>query len=104
MLLVPHWVLLFHPQQKVSQTHIYPNAARANACPDPKLVWMYTGLSGITFVVAMLFWFLFRHLNATEDRMNALDGRAMDVGFLRNDNQMDEATELRTNPATGKQT
>jgi len=64
---------------------------------------MYTGLSGITFVVAMLFWFLFKHLNATEDRMNALDGRAMNVGFL-NDNQMDEATELRTSPAAGKQT
>lgn len=40
---------------------------------DPKLVWMYTGLTVATFLAGVLFWFLFRKYNYTEEEMNRLE-------------------------------
>jgi POT family proton-dependent oligopeptide transporter len=40
---------------------------------DPKLVWMYTGLSITAIIAAVLFWLFFNKYNATEEQMNALD-------------------------------
>lgn len=40
---------------------------------DPKLVWMYTGISVAAFVAGWIFWFLFRHYNLQEDKMDAMD-------------------------------
>ncbi|EFR05005.1 peptide transporter PTR2-A [Nannizzia gypsea CBS 118893] len=39
---------------------------------DPKLVWMYTGLSVASAVAGIIFWFLFSRYNAKEEAMNAL--------------------------------
>ena len=46
---------------------------------DPNLVWVYGGLCVATFVAAGLFWLCFRHLNATEDSMNALGNQVEKV-------------------------
>src|SRR2546421_4272130 len=40
---------------------------------NPKLVWMYTGLSCTAIIAAILFWFFFSKYNATEEQMNALE-------------------------------
>ena len=42
---------------------------------DPRLVWLYTGLCIATISAAALFWICFKHLNATEESMNALGTR-----------------------------
>ncbi|KAI5841498.1 MFS peptide transporter, partial [Morchella snyderi] len=47
---------------------------------DPKLVWVYTGLSVATAVAGALFWVCFRGLNGKEEGMNALEGVAEKVG------------------------
>ncbi|EGE03815.1 MFS peptide transporter Ptr2 [Trichophyton equinum CBS 127.97] len=39
---------------------------------DPKLVWMYTGLSVASAVAGLIFWILFSRYNAKEEDMNAL--------------------------------
>lgn len=40
---------------------------------DPAIMWMFVGLAGASFLVGIIFWFIFHHLNAQEDDMNALD-------------------------------
>ncbi|MCJ1467054.1 peptide transporter ptr2 [Pseudocyphellaria aurata] len=47
--------------------------ALAPTATDPKQVWMYTGIGIATIITAALFWFLFKHYNATEVSMNQLD-------------------------------
>jgi POT family proton-dependent oligopeptide transporter len=37
---------------------------------DPKLVWLYSGISASTFVVGWVFWIKYRHLNKIEDALN----------------------------------
>lgn len=55
--------------------------ALAPIAKDPKLVWMYTGLCIAIIIAAGLFWVCFRHLNAKEKSMNALENnRKKDVG------------------------
>lgn len=49
--------------------------ALAPIAKDPRLVWMYTGLCIATTIAAGLFWFCFKHLNATEDSMNVLEDK-----------------------------
>lgn len=49
--------------------------ALAPIAKDPRLVWMYTGLCISTSAAAGLFWVCFRHLNATEESMNALNNQ-----------------------------
>lgn len=39
---------------------------------DPKLVWMYAGLAIATAISGVIFWFLYRGLNAVEDELNAI--------------------------------
>ena len=40
---------------------------------DPKILWMYVGVSCASGVTAVLFWLLFKHLNAQEEALNELD-------------------------------
>ncbi|KAJ5557988.1 hypothetical protein N7461_001960 [Penicillium sp. DV-2018c] len=40
---------------------------------DPAIMWMFTGLACASFLVGIIFYIVFRHLNAKEDDMNALD-------------------------------
>lgn len=47
-------------------------AALSPAAVDPKLVWMYTGLTVACFVAGIMFWLLYQHLNDAEDAMNEL--------------------------------
>ncbi|KAJ5895643.1 hypothetical protein N7495_007334 [Penicillium taxi] len=40
---------------------------------DPAILWMFVGLACASFLVGIVFYIIFRHLNAQEDDMNALD-------------------------------
>ncbi len=40
---------------------------------DPKLLWMYTGLSIAALIAGACFWLLFSRYNATEEAMNLLE-------------------------------
>jgi POT family proton-dependent oligopeptide transporter len=40
---------------------------------DPKLVWMYGGLAIAAGITGVVFWFLFRKYNSTEEQMNQLE-------------------------------
>ncbi|GAQ05517.1 peptide transporter PTR2 [Aspergillus lentulus] len=40
---------------------------------DPAILWMFVGLACASFLVGIIFWFVFHHLNAQEDDMNKLD-------------------------------
>lgn len=40
---------------------------------DPAIMWMFVGLACASFLCGIIFWFVFHHLNAQEDDMNALD-------------------------------
>ena len=40
---------------------------------NPKLVWMYTGISIAAFVAGVVFWISFRHYNKREDKMDAME-------------------------------
>ncbi|KAJ5698086.1 hypothetical protein N7462_000091 [Penicillium macrosclerotiorum] len=43
------------------------------AAYDPAIMWMFVGLACASFLCGIIFWFIFHHLNAQEDDMNALD-------------------------------
>jgi len=49
--------------------------ALSSVSVDPKLVWMYTGISISAFIAGWVFWILFKHYNAQEDKMDALEGK-----------------------------
>ncbi|KAF7125302.1 hypothetical protein CNMCM5793_001480 [Aspergillus hiratsukae] len=40
---------------------------------DPAILWMFVGLACASFLVGIIFWFVFHHLNAQEDDLNKLD-------------------------------
>ncbi|RHZ53723.1 peptide MFS transporter [Aspergillus thermomutatus] len=40
---------------------------------DPAIMWMFVGLAVASFLVGIIFWFVFHHLNSQEDDMNKLD-------------------------------
>ncbi|EAL84745.1 hypothetical protein KXW98_007721 [Aspergillus fumigatus] len=40
---------------------------------DPAIMWMFVGLACASFLVGVIFWLVFHHLNAQEDDMNKLD-------------------------------
>ncbi|CAG8252637.1 unnamed protein product [Penicillium salamii] len=40
---------------------------------DPAIMWMFVGLACASFLAGLIFFAIFRHLNAQEDEMNALD-------------------------------
>ncbi|EOD42946.1 Oligopeptide transporter [Neofusicoccum parvum] len=46
--------------------------ALVSVAVDPKILWMFVGLSIASFLAGCLVWILFHHLNKTEDEMNAL--------------------------------
>lgn len=48
--------------------------ALSSVSVDPKLVWMYTGISIAAFIAGWVFWILFRHFNAQEDKMDSMEG------------------------------
>jgi len=49
--------------------------ALSSVSVDPKLVWMYTGISISAFIAGWVFWFLFRKYNKQEDKMDAMEGK-----------------------------
>jgi POT family proton-dependent oligopeptide transporter len=49
--------------------------ALSSVSVDPKLVWMYTGISVAAFIAGVIFWFLFKHYNYQEDKMNAMESK-----------------------------
>lgn len=53
------------------------------AAYDPAIMWMFTGLACAAFVTGILFFIIYRHLNAQEDVMNALDANDPDVPVPR---------------------
>lgn len=40
---------------------------------DPKILWMYAGIAIFTLCTAVVFWFLFHHYDAMEEKMYDLD-------------------------------
>lgn len=42
------------------------------AAYDPAIMWMFTGIACTSFSAGIIFWLVFRHLNAQEEEMNAL--------------------------------
>lgn len=49
--------------------------ALSSVSVDPKLVWMYTGISIAAFIAGWVFWFSFRKYNAQEDKMDAMESK-----------------------------
>jgi len=47
--------------------------ALSSVSVNPKLVWMYTGISIAAFVAGVVFWISFRHYNKQEDEMDAME-------------------------------
>ncbi|KAL4950613.1 POT family-domain-containing protein [Aspergillus filifer] len=50
---------------------------------DPAIMWMFVGLACASFLVGILFYIIYRHLNDQEDEMNALDANDPDVPVPR---------------------
>ena len=44
---------------------------------NPKLVWMYTGISISAFIAGWVFWILFKRYNAQEDKMDAMEAKIL---------------------------
>ena len=59
--------------------------ALASFDKDPGLVWMYSGLCTATIIAAGLFWISFKHLNATEESINALENKRAKAVECRRD-------------------
>jgi proton-dependent oligopeptide transporter, POT family len=49
--------------------------ALSSVSVDPKLVWMYIGISISAFIAGWVFWFLFKKYNKQEDQMDAMDSK-----------------------------
>jgi dipeptide/tripeptide permease len=49
--------------------------ALSSVSVDPKLVWMYSGISVAAFIAGWIFWILFKHYNYQEDKMNAMESK-----------------------------
>jgi len=50
---------------------------------DPAIQWVFVGLSVAAFITGWIIYFTFRHLNALEDDMNALDPDITDDAGVR---------------------
>ncbi|TDZ36995.1 Peptide transporter PTR2 [Colletotrichum trifolii] len=64
----------------VQSIYLFTNAfgsaiseALVSVAVDPKFLWMYTGVACFSFVIGFVFYFTFRHYDAQEDEMYALD-------------------------------
>lgn len=70
---------------------------------DPILVWVYTGLCIATIISTGLFWVCFKHLDATEELMNALDDKdqnGVSVNKVSSNGALDRSIEGRNRVAT----
>lgn len=74
--------------------------ALAPFAKDPKLVWMYSGLCIATIIAAGLFWICFKHLNATEESMNALENKGEKGVGVDPTGALDHIVEGRNRVAT----
>ncbi|KAL4919071.1 POT family-domain-containing protein [Aspergillus aurantiobrunneus] len=54
---------------------------------DPAIMWMFTGLACASFLAGIFFFAIYRHLNAEEDAMNALDADDPDTPPSRHGDQ-----------------
>lgn len=73
---------------------------------DPKLLWMYAGLSIVTIITAGIFWILFRKYNAQEESMNALEdkgAKVVPVGELGATGTQKQDVSGETGESTGAQ-
>lgn len=68
--------------------------ALSSTAVDPKLVWMYTGLSVATAIAGVIFWFVFKGLNDVEEEMNAIDAEY--------NAEVTQAAELQKKDATDR--
>ncbi|KAJ4287354.1 peptide transporter ptr2 [Kalmusia sp. IMI 367209] len=59
---------------------------------DPAIQWMFVGLAVSSFIAGCLIWVLFRHLNETEEEMNAMDQDYDEDPTLRRASVHDERT------------
>lgn len=64
----------------VQSLYLFTNAfgsaiseALVSVSKDPEFVWMYTGVSAASFIVAIIFFFLFHHYDKIEDESFELD-------------------------------
>lgn len=63
---------------------------------DPNVQWLYVGLCAAAFATGILFWFMYHHLNDTEDEMNALEVFGEEAVHV-DDEKMTERGSLGTN-------
>lgn len=59
---------------------------------DPAIQWLFVGLAVSSFIAGCLIWVLFRHLNDTEEEMNAMDQDYEQDPTLRRASVHDERT------------
>lgn len=64
----------------VQSIYLFTNAfgsaiseALVSVAVDPKFVWMYTGVAVFSFFTGCVFWFIFHHYDAEEEKMFELD-------------------------------
>ncbi|UNI19923.1 peptide transporter ptr2 [Purpureocillium takamizusanense] len=64
----------------VQSIYLFTNAfgsalseALVSVAVDPKFLWMYTGVACFSFATGCIFWFLFKHYDAEEEKMYDLD-------------------------------
>jgi POT family proton-dependent oligopeptide transporter len=43
------------------------------ATGDPAIMWMYSGVSIVSILTAVVFWFTFHHYDDQEEEMNTLE-------------------------------
>jgi POT family proton-dependent oligopeptide transporter len=43
------------------------------ATGDPAIMWMYSGVSIVSILTAVVFWFTFHHYDEQEEEMNTLE-------------------------------
>jgi POT family proton-dependent oligopeptide transporter len=43
------------------------------ATGDPAIMWMYSGVSIVSILTAVIFWFTFHHYDEQEEEMNTLE-------------------------------
>ncbi|KAH7136965.1 POT family-domain-containing protein [Dactylonectria estremocensis] len=70
----------------VQSIYLFTNAfgsaiseALVSVAVNPKFVWMYTGVACFSFATGCVFWFIFHHYDADEDKMYDLDRDQPDI-------------------------
>lgn len=80
----------------VQSLYLFTNAfgsalseALVSVAMDPKYLWMYTGVAVFAFCTGCVFWALFHHYDADEEKMYDLD-RDQPVASLPNEKNVEE--------------